>query len=84
MHGKSFARMELTMDFAYGPIDTPEPTGLEPLPIDDEDVFEEEDEDIYEEEQYEDEDYDEPGLAGFDDLRPFGSFDDGFGWDDTL
>ena len=32
---------------------------------------------------YEDE-FEEPGLAGWDDLRPFGSFDDGFGWDETL
>lgn len=72
-------------DFMYGPIDIPEPTGFEPLDLDDED-YDEDDSYSYEsEEEYEDEDYfEEPGLAGFDDLRPFGSFDDGFGWDDSF
>jgi len=71
------------MDFAYGPIDTPEPTGFEPLDLDDED-FVDEDDSYYSEivEEYEDEEFDEePGLPGFDDLMPFGSFDDGFGWE---
>ncbi len=68
------------------PIDTPEPTGFEPLDLDDEDYDDEDDFYSYEvEEEYEDEeDYEEPGLAGFDDLRPFGSFDDGYGWDDSF
>ena len=30
------------------------------------------------------EEYEEPGLGGFDDLRPFGSFSDGYGWDDAF
>ena len=71
------------MDFAYGPIDIPEPTGFEPLDLDDED-FVDEDDSYYSEvvEEYEDEEFDEePGLPGFDDLMPFGSFDDGFGWE---
>nr|AHF24237.1 hypothetical protein [uncultured bacterium Contig224] len=71
------------MDFMYGPIDTPEPTGLEPLEWDDE-VYDDDDDIYYEEpEDEEEEDYEEPGLAGWDDLKPFGSFDDGFGWDDS-
>ena len=73
-------------EFMYGPIDTPEPTGFEALDLDDEDYNDEDDFYGYEvEEEYEDEeDYEEPGLAGFDDLRPFGSFDDGYGWDDSF
>lgn len=73
-------------EFMYGPIDTPEPTGFEPLDLDEEDYNDEDDFYGYEvEEEYEDEeDYEEPGLAGFDDLRPFGSFDDGYGWDDSF
>ena len=73
-------------EFMYGPIDTPEPIGFEPLDLDDEDYNDEDDFYGYEvEEEYEDEeDYEEPGLAGFDDLRPFGSFDDGYGWDDSF
>lgn len=73
-------------DFMYGPIDIPEPTGLEPLDLDDEDYGDEDDSYSYEvEEEYQDEEYyEEPGLAGFDDLRPFGSFDDGYGWDDSF
>jgi len=70
------------MDFLYEPNEMKEPTGLEPLEWDDE-VYEDDDDDLpYDEDDYEDEDYDEPGLAGFDDLMPFGSFDDGFGWED--
>ena len=62
-----------------------DPNDLKPLEFDDD---EEEDEDPYDffedpyaEDAYED-DYEEPGLGGFDDLRPFGSFSDGYGWDD--
>ena len=74
------------MDFMYDPIDTPEPTGFEPLELDDEDYEDEDDSYGYEAvEEYVDDEYDdEPGLGGFDDLRPFGSFDDGFGWDDSF
>lgn len=57
---------------------------LKPLEWDDE-VYEDEDDfvDPYAQEEYEEE-YEEPGLGGFDDLKPFGSFDDGLGWDDPL
>lgn len=70
------------MDFAYGPIDTPEPTGFEPLEWDDE-VYEDEYtfEDSYDD-SYEDEEEDEElGLHGWDDLKPFTSYDDESSWD---
>ena len=73
------------MDFAYGPIDTPEPTGLEPLDFDEDDegFLDEDDGAFCFDGGYDDEDdFEEPGLASWDDLRPFGSFDDGFGWDE--
>lgn len=81
------------VDFMYGPIeDDDRRYDLEPLALDDEedeDAFENDDgpyedagNDDYDDD-YED-DYEGLGLAGWDDLRPFGSFDDGFGWDDPF
>lgn len=73
------------MNFLYEPIEDKDPYGLKPLNLEDEELDEElEDAYVYAEELYEEEAYEEPGLGGFDDLRPFGSFSDGFGWDDTL
>ena len=60
-----------------------EPDGFEPLDLDDN---EDEDEDPYAyEDPYEDDGYaeyedDGSGLGGFDDLKPFGSFNDDSGW----
>ena len=74
------------MTFYIDPVEEiPEPTGLEPLEWDDS----EEDEDtqcydLQEEDEFDEDEFEDSGLAGFDDLRPFGSFDDGFGWDDRL
>lgn len=54
------------------------------------DELEDEDEDPYEyfvepyEDEYEEEEFEDPGLGGFDDLKPFGSFDSGMGWDDPF
>ena len=77
------------MDYLDGPLDTDYvPTGFEPLDLDDEE-YDNEDEYGYDDaygnadDSYDDE-FDEPELKGFDDLRPFGSFSDGFGWDDGL
>lgn len=77
------------VEFMYGPIeDDGRRYDLEPLEFDDE-----EDEDAFgDDDDYnidagdgdDDEEYEEPGLAGWDDLRPFGSFSDGYGWDETL
>ena len=69
------------MDFLYDPIDAKEPTGFEPLEWDD-NVYEDDDDALFFDNSIEEEEYDEPGLPGFDDLKPFGSFDDGFGWED--
>ena len=80
-------------DFMYGPMeDDDRRYDLEPLAFDDEEdegAFGYDDEgEPYDDagfDDYEDEDdYGEPGLAGWDDLKPFGSFDDGFGWDDAF
>ena len=82
------------MDFAYGPMEPDnDPYGLKPLDLDDEDdeEFEDDDSDIFFIDPYEDGDDDEdeeeeefidPRFGGYDDLKPFGSFDDGFGWDE--
>lgn len=81
------------MEFLYEPIDDSKmPTGFEPLDLDDEEFEEDDDpysyfEDPYAQQEDEDEDEDEDeelGLMGWDDLKPFGSFDDGFGWDDSV
>ena len=77
------------VDYMYGPIeDDGRRYDLEPLEFDDEedeDAFEDDDE-PYDDAGYDDyeDEFEEPGLVGWDDLRPFGSFDDGFGWDETL
>lgn len=76
------------VDFMYGPIeDDDRRFDLEPLEFDDEEdegAFIDDDEpDVDNDVDYDDE-YEEPGLAGWDDLRPFGSFSDGYGWDETL
>ena len=77
------------VDYMYGPIeDDGRRYDLEPLEFDDEedeDAFEDDDE-PYDDAGYDDyeDEFEEPGLAGWDDLRPFGSFDDGFGWYETL
>ena len=70
------------MDFMYGPIDDSKaPTGFEPLEWDDGE-YDDEDDAVDEYDPYEDEDeYEEPGLGGFDDLKPFTSFDDEASWD---
>ena len=75
-------RLELRMDFLYGPNESPEPTGFEPLEWDDSEyedeyTFEDSSDDSYEEEEYE-----EPGFGGWDDLKPFASFDDESSWSD--
>ena len=75
------------MDYLNEPEDPMrEPTGFEPLEWDDEEYEDEYgyDDDSYTQDEYEEEEYDQQGLAGWDNLRPFGSFNDGFGWDDTL
>lgn len=77
------------MDFLYDPLEIDnERNDLKPL------VFDDEEDDIEDYYSYDDasdnaydafvEEYEEPGLGGFDDLKPFGSFNNGFGWDDTL
>lgn len=77
------------VDFMYGPIeDDGRRYDLEPLEFDveeDEGAFGD-DGDCYidADDGDDDEEYEEPGLAGWDDLRPFGSFSDGYGWDETL
>ena len=77
------------VDYMYGPIeDDGRRYDLEPLEFDDEedeDAFEDDDE-PYDDAGYDDyeDEFEEPGLAGWDDLRPFGSFDDGFGWEDSF
>lgn len=73
------------MDSPYEPVEHYcDPNDLKPLDFDD-DEYEDENPYDYFENPYEDdasEDYEEPGLGGFDDLKPFGSFSDGLGWDD--
>lgn len=74
------------MDFLYEPTDMPsEPSGFEPLFPEDEE-FEDEDEYVYEDIVYEEEDdedeFIDPSFGGWDDLKPFGSFDGGYGWDE--
>ncbi|MBO4352165.1 MAG: hypothetical protein J5818_01580 [Eggerthellaceae bacterium] len=73
------------MDSLYEPLEMNEPTGFEPLEWDDE-VYDEDEygyaDDPYTTAESEEDEYEEPGLGGWDDLRPFGSFSDGFGWDD--
>ena len=74
------------MDYLYEPMDDSRaPAGFEPLEWDDEEC-EDDDcfDDPYAEEVYEEYEEEEYGLGGFDDLKPFGSFNDGVGWDDTL
>ena len=78
------------MSFPYGPFDRDEePDGLPPLIVDDDDEeYEDEDPYDYYDDPYADDDYieyedEEQGLGGFDDLKPFGSFNDGFGWQDN-
>lgn len=71
------------MNYPDGPIETStEPDGFEPLEWDDEVYEDEDDAYVYDDDPYEEEELEEPGLAGFDDLMPFGSFDSGFGWGD--
>ena len=72
------------MEFAYGPIDTPEPTGFEPLEWDDTEI-EDDDDVIYVEEVFEEDDEDdEDSGPGWDDLKPFTSYDDYSAWGDML
>lgn len=72
------------MEFAYGPIDTPEPTGFEPLEWDDTEI---EDDDtmayLYDasEEDDEEDEFEDDGFGGWDDLKPFSSFDDESAWE---
>ena len=70
------------MDFLREPNEPPEPTGFEPLEWDDE-VYE--DEYVFEDpvdDSYEDEEDEELGIHhGWDDLKPFASYDDESSWD---
>ena len=75
------------MDFLYEPIEIDEEANaLKPLEWDgneyeDEYVFDDESADAFD--QYEEE-YEESGLGGWDDLKPFTSFDDESSWSDAL
>ena len=74
------------MNFLNENLEIREPTGFEPLEWDNEEYDEDDGyiDDPFAAMEYEEEEYEEPGLGGWDDLRPFGSFSNGFGWDDTL
>ena len=75
------------MEFPYEPVENYcDPNDLKPLELDDDEGEDENPYDYfdntYAENGYEDYEYEKPELGGFDDLRPFGSFSDGYGWDD--
>lgn len=79
------------MDYLDELFEADEPDDFGPLDLDGDEYDDEEDEDedddevfVYVDDSYEEEDDEGWELGGFDDLKPFGSFDDGYGWDDDL
>lgn len=77
------------MDFPRDPLEIDEEyNSLRPLEFDDDEFEEDDDIYVFEDDSYayddDDDEYEDSGFGGWDDLKPFTSYDDESAWGDML